>query len=94
MIKGYCRGRPGHLLVEQGDYQMIRAEDSQTIDPTEFAKAVEPGTTLEMSIVMRQRTADQTKCPRCGHMNSQLAADRGWIEWQVPPNSYPCSHLI
>ena len=80
--------------MEQGDYEVVRAEDSQTIDPTEFPNAMEGGTKLEMSIVMRQRTANQTKCPRCSHMNSQLAADRGWIEWQVLLNSYLCSPLI
>jgi hypothetical protein len=84
VIKGYCGGRPGHLLVKQGDYQMIRAKDNQTVDPSEFAKAVEPEMTLEMSIVLRQKTRLQVnmgKCPQCRHVNPTANATHGWIEW-------------
>lgn len=48
---------------------------------------VGPGMKLEMSIVMRQRVADQKKCPRCSHINSRVPTNSDWIEWQVSPNS-------
>jgi hypothetical protein len=84
VIQGYCRGQPGHRLVKQGDYQMIRTQDSQTIDPSEFANVVGPGMTLEMSIILQRRTALQDnkgKCPQCRYVNSTLNVINGWIEW-------------
>jgi hypothetical protein len=66
---------------------VIRAEDSQTIDRSKFASVVESEMILEMSIVMRQKMAFQDSkgnCPRCGHLNLNVAPTNGWIEWQVP----------
>jgi hypothetical protein len=59
---------------------MICADDSQIINPSEFASKVEPGMVLEMSIVLRQTNAhsyNEKKCPRCGHVNSNVTAYRG-----------------
>lgn len=66
---------------------MIRAEDSQVINRSEFASTVESGMVLEMSIVVQQDIAfeDNKKCPRCGHVSLNLAGN-GWIEWKVSPN--------
>jgi hypothetical protein len=72
----------GVSYIERGAYEVIRAEDSQIIGPSELASMAQPGMKLEISIVMRQRVADQRKCPRCGYINLR-AAVRGWIEWQV-----------
>jgi hypothetical protein len=72
--------------VERGDYQVLRAEDSQMINRSEFARMVEPGMLLEMTIVMRQNTAfheNKGKCPRCRHMNLNATITNGWIEWHV-----------
>ena len=59
--------------MNQGDYQLIRANDSQTIEPSEFGNEVQPKMTFEMSIVMWQEMADQKKCPRCHFMNLLLS---------------------
>jgi hypothetical protein len=67
--------------VDQGDYQMIRAKDNKAVDPSEFPNVVGPGVKLEMSIVMQQTVANQTRCPRCHYVNSRLAEHMGWIEW-------------
>lgn len=76
--------------MERGDYQVIGAKDYQIIIPSEFASAVEAETILEMSIILRQRTLFQeNKCPRCDHINPNVTADSGWIEWKVLPSSYP-----
>lgn len=64
---------------------MIRAEDSKIVHPSELWSTVDSGTKLEMSIVIWQGTANPKKCPMCGHINSQLAVNIAWIEWQVPP---------
>jgi len=65
---------------------VMRAADSQPIDPSEFVGQVESGMVLEMSIVLRQRTAYQKKCPRCGYINMDVAVKNGWIEWPVYSN--------
>jgi hypothetical protein len=48
---------------------MISAEDNQVISPwaSVFASRVEPGMVVNMSIVLRQETTFQEKCPRCDH---------------------------
>jgi hypothetical protein len=84
MVQGYWRGRPGHSIVKNGDYKMIRAADGQTIGRLEFAKAVEPGMVLEMSIILRRTISlrdDMGKCPQCAYVNSSVNAQHGWIEW-------------
>ena len=72
----------GVSYIKRGDYEVIRAEDSQIIGPSELASMVQPGMKLKISIVMRQRVADQRICPRCRYINLQVTAS-GWIEWQV-----------
>jgi hypothetical protein len=65
---------------------VIRAQDSHTIGPSEFADMVEPGMVLEMSTILRQKIAFQDNkatCPRCGHVNLNASANSGWIEWKV-----------
>lgn len=69
--------------MNQGNYQMICADDSKTIDPSEFANKVVPGMTLEMSIILRRTTAirdNKGKCPRRSCVNSTINAINGWIE--------------
>jgi hypothetical protein len=82
--------------VERGDYQMIRAADSQTIDPSEFARTVAPEMKFEMSIIVRKRAAfqkSQGKCPRCFCINYHVPAANGWIEWKVS-FSFRCLLII
>ena len=84
VIKRYCRDGPGNFLVGQGDYQIIRANNSKKIDPFEFVNATEPEMTLEMSIILRQRTPGQNNketCPQCKYINSTPTQTH---EWQVP----------
>lgn len=72
--------------MERGDYQVIRADNNQVIGWSELPNTVESGMILEMSIILRQETAFQNtkeKCPRCGHVNLNVTANRGWIEWKV-----------
>ena len=86
IVRFHCRDRAGVDFIERGDYHVIRSGDSQMISRSEFANMVESGMKLEMSIVLRQKTANQERCPRCSHLNSHVAASRSWIEWQVSPN--------
>jgi len=80
VIQVHCRDHQGCDFIARGDYEIIRAEDFQIIQPSEFASAVQSGVKLEMSIVMWQKTADERKCPRCGHINFPPTAINGWIE--------------
>jgi hypothetical protein len=60
----------------------LRNEDSQIIDRSKIAIAVESGTILEMCIIMRQMAqTKKEKCPRCGYINLGITPDNGWIEW-------------
>jgi hypothetical protein len=87
IVRVHCKNRIGIDFIERGDYEVMRAEDSHIIGQSDLASTVESGMRLEMGIVMRKITADQKKCPRCGHTNSNVVANNGWIEWQVLPPS-------
>jgi hypothetical protein len=72
--------------VTHNDYEVIRGEDNQIIAPSDLARMVEPGMVLEISIFLRENTADEidkSKCLRCGHINSDVC---GWIQWKVHLN--------
>jgi hypothetical protein len=74
----------------QGDYQVMRSQDSRVISPTEFASTVQPGMMLEMNIILRKNStfqANKEKCPRpqCRYINLHATASQGWIEWRVLP---------
>jgi hypothetical protein len=94
MIQGYCQGRPGYSIVKNGDYQMIRATNGQTIGRLEFAKAVEPGMTFEISIILWQTIGlqdDEGKCLQCAYVNPSVDARNGWIEWRVHSTQF---HIV
>jgi hypothetical protein len=58
IIKAYChKNRFGDSHVRRDDYEVIRADDNQIIDPSELASTVEPGMVLEISIFLRRSTA-------------------------------------
>jgi hypothetical protein len=72
--------------VERGNYQVLSAKNSQTVNQSEIASTVEPGMVLEMTIIMRESTAIQDiqgKCPRCQHINLHSNGNNGWVVWQV-----------
>jgi hypothetical protein len=67
----------------------MNPEGSQIITRPEFASTVNPGTVLEMNIILRKDSgfqANREKCPRpqCGYINLNVTATYGWIEWKVP----------
>jgi hypothetical protein len=72
--------------VEQGDYQVHRAEDRRTISRSKIASAVEPEMVLEMSIIIRHTAIEKKagECPKCHYNNLDVTMTNGWIEWQVP----------
>lgn len=73
---------------------MIRADDSLTIEPSEFARMVAEEMKFEMSIILRKRAAleeNKGKCPRCCYVNSDVSAIHGWIEWKV---IFSFSHVL
>lgn len=91
IINGFCKDRAGSSFIERGDYKLIRPEDSQVIDPSEFLGTVVSGMVLEMSVIMRQESScgnSKDKCPRCHHINLNLVGNGGWIEWKVALDFY------
>ena len=82
-ISELCKGSAGHEFIERRDFRMLH--NNKFIDPLEFPDRVVSGMTIEMSIILRQRTSSQskTKCPRCGYSGSVPVGD-GWVEWEVP----------
>lgn len=91
---GHCKGVAGFSLVENGDFRLLRSEDSQTITPSHFVSAVQPGTVFEISIVLRQAQHFETTrriCPCCLYANSGVYQD-GWIEWQVSISAFGYSY--
>lgn len=73
----------GVKFVERGDFELIRSDDYQIVDYHNLADAVQPGMTLEMSIILREgHNLNPKICPRCGHMNAMLVT-KTWVEWQV-----------
>ncbi|KIM74459.1 hypothetical protein PILCRDRAFT_14367 [Piloderma croceum F 1598] len=94
IIKGYCKDRYGDHHVKWGAYEVIRAEDSQTISPSKFAHSVEPGMVLELSIILRQDETLQDskdKCPRCHFVNRNAPINRG--QFQVAEDDQNCEDI-
>lgn len=86
MITGHCRSVAGHVLVQRGDYRILKQDDDRVITPSELSTAIHPGMIVEMSIVLRQQTPKdyigvETKCPRCNHNNRKFITDNGWMSW-------------
>ncbi|KIM74362.1 hypothetical protein PILCRDRAFT_828352 [Piloderma croceum F 1598] len=83
IVQVHCRNRVGIDFIERGDYEVICAENSQIVRPSELAHTVQPGMKLEMSILLRPEIAFQDAketCPRCHHINLNATVDLGWIQ--------------
>jgi hypothetical protein len=87
IIKRYCENYVGYNFIQRGEYRMIRAQDNQVITPSKFASIAGSGMKFEISIIMRQMEMFTKTCPQCGKSNHSVAANCGWIKWQVLPNS-------
>ncbi|KAF7982771.1 hypothetical protein HWV62_26680 [Athelia sp. TMB] len=87
VIAGHCSNFAGYSIIQRGDYQILKSEDGQAIDRSELSTIVQPGMTVEMSIVLRQQmkemaSDEQCICPRCGHMNSDASIASDWVNCQ------------
>ena len=91
VIKRYCRDGPGNFLVGQGDYQIIRANNSKKIDPFEFVNATEPEMTLEMSIILRQRTPGQNNKETSPNANTSIPPQLKLTSGKCP---FPFLHML
>lgn len=82
VITGYCRSSAGNVLVQRGDYKILK-QDDQDIIPSELSAVIHPGMTVEMSIVIRQQTQEDAEhtCPRCNYANRKVLTNSGWIHW-------------
>ncbi|KAJ7117206.1 hypothetical protein C8R43DRAFT_1037650 [Mycena crocata] len=82
IIKAHLLHRPdaGSRYIERGDYHIVSGEEGATILPMEFARKVQPGMQVEMSIVKRQlrnRRWGQMSNAQCPHCNRNDADELG-----------------
>ncbi|KZP08415.1 hypothetical protein FIBSPDRAFT_262250 [Athelia psychrophila] len=87
VIVGYCESFAGDSLVQRGDYRILKQDNNQYIAPSELSTTIRPGMTVEMSIVLRERTpakhgGAEHKCPRCGRVNRTVITVSGWVSCQ------------
>lgn len=90
MIQGYCKDRIGHRYIESGDYEMVRSENNMPIHASNFEPSIEPGTTLEMGIVLRKDQSNPSCCPKCSCIHREIVYEESWIEWCVQDSTVPC----
>ncbi|KAF7983699.1 hypothetical protein HWV62_19625 [Athelia sp. TMB] len=92
VVTGFCKHTPGHLLVQQGDYRILRADDG-VIYPADISTSLHPGMKVEMSIVLHEQVpcwhpGEIRKCPRCQHVNGENTTESGWSSWCVVDYHY------
>lgn len=81
IIRLYFEGQrlPGSRLVNRGHYQLVSGTQRSTIDSSAWPFMLEPGLTVEMSMVRHDRQ-NHTSCPRCGLISTGWAKDE-WATW-------------
>ncbi|PVG01357.1 hypothetical protein CPB86DRAFT_99513 [Serendipita vermifera] len=84
VLRAYYKhqGLPGHAFVARGDYQIISGDDYHVIEPPEWSIIIHPGSTVQMSMVLKRRGEITMKCPRCGAAPKDEGVS-GWANWSV-----------
>ncbi|KAF7971158.1 hypothetical protein HWV62_21978 [Athelia sp. TMB] len=88
VISGFCKGFAGDLLVEGGDYRILKTDNDEVIKPSQLSSMIQSGMTVEMSIELHQFVQEESgdedrTCPRCDHVNVETITITGWMSWQV-----------
>lgn len=86
MIIGFCKDSAGSMLIQRGDYRILSSDDEEFIKPAEISAVLQPGMTVEMSIVLREPVAERYgsekhRYPRCNHVNRKVITISGWVSW-------------
>ena len=75
---------PGKDYVSRKQYALQAESDGSTIDEANWDKALEPGTSVNMSILL-QLTSGNNKstqaCPKCGTLNHQVRNGQQMLQW-------------
>ncbi|KZP13559.1 hypothetical protein FIBSPDRAFT_131739 [Athelia psychrophila] len=84
VITGFCKYSAGGMLIQRGAYRILSSDDEEFINPTDISTVLQPGMTLEMSIVLREPAAEryggeEHRCPRCNHINSKVITVSRWV---------------
>ncbi|KAF8150281.1 hypothetical protein K438DRAFT_1865879 [Mycena galopus ATCC 62051] len=62
----------GREFVERGAYELVRANETTSIDPSSWREKLTDGCTIWMNIVVKQSEMDQRddsrQCPKCGFL--------------------------
>ncbi|KAJ7727756.1 hypothetical protein B0H16DRAFT_1590133 [Mycena metata] len=77
----YPRDRAGSRHISEGSYHLLYSTDGSLSRPLQVDTDLQPGATLEMSMLLRERASflEQRKtCPRCRQNKSEVAAQAGW----------------
>ena len=73
---------PGSILVKRGDYQLVSGLQRSIVESSRWTFLVEPGLTVEMSMVRHDSENRTTSCPRCGLVSTAWAKNE-WAAWFV-----------
>ncbi|TDL14119.1 hypothetical protein BD410DRAFT_846332 [Rickenella mellea] len=82
LVKARFCDAPFGEFVQDGEYNISRNGGKTIIRPQEWARVVQAGMVVEMSVVLKQGRFDRKKiCPICGYLNSDGSPRAGWIDW-------------
>jgi hypothetical protein len=71
---------PGTVFVERGDYRLVHGPRKSILDPAGWNLLNKVRLKVEMSMVLRRRTDDKARCPRCRTRSDALSVSR-WVVW-------------
>ncbi|KAJ7027999.1 hypothetical protein C8F04DRAFT_70544 [Mycena alexandri] len=83
----YPRDRAGSRHISEGSYHLLYSANGFLSWPSQVDADLRPGTTLEMSMLLRERAnflEQRRTCPRCKQNKSDVAAQVGWRKWSSP----------
>jgi hypothetical protein len=70
----------GRGFVERGDYRLVHGNRRNVVGAMEWTAIEKVGLKVEMSMVLRTRNEDRTRCPGCRTLFEGKATD-GWAQW-------------
>ncbi|KZP09489.1 hypothetical protein FIBSPDRAFT_900503 [Athelia psychrophila] len=75
-------------ILQRFGWGILSSEDDKIINPLDFSTVLQPGMTVEMSVVLHEREEEslygskEHKCPQCGHLNSEAVTPNRWVSCQ------------
>ena len=65
---------------------IFKSNDDTVVSRSDFSAELQPGMTVEMSIVLHEQAEDRhvtewSRCPRCNYVDNGVVAGSGWLSW-------------